>query len=56
MRAYLNACDYSLVLTFGLIFVVSWAEMKTYLHFFVRLKVLRAPEFTEQRIADMVFA
>ena len=30
--------------------------MKAYLRFYVGLKVLRTPEFTEQRIADIVFA
>jgi len=30
--------------------------MKAYLHFRVGLKVLRTPEFTEQRIADIVSA
>jgi len=44
------------VLTFGLVFVVSGAEMKPYLHLTVGLKVLRTPEFTKQNVADIVFA
>jgi len=56
MPRILNVRDYFLVLTFGLIFVVSRAEMKTYLYLYVGFKVLRTPEFTEQCIADIVSA